>query len=125
MMSVDKMEFFREFSLRICGSLDIEKALYKCLLYLKQLMPVDELLMLLYDASAGVVEMVASADGTGGHAASFRVDIPAEVRKELEHLERQEYSPYPQFRIADDTLKDPVMSQVGLALNWPKGLGKF
>ena len=41
-MNIDENEFFREVSVRICGSLEIEKALLSCLEFLREVMPADE-----------------------------------------------------------------------------------
>lgn len=38
-MDVDLNEFFREATIRICGSLDIKKGLARCLDFLKDFMP--------------------------------------------------------------------------------------
>ncbi len=54
-------EFFREATLKICGSLEIEKALTKVLLYLRQFMPADALCLNVYDPALGVIEMITGA----------------------------------------------------------------
>ena len=38
---MNQYEFFREAALRICGDLEIEKALQSCLLFMKNHLPVD------------------------------------------------------------------------------------
>ena len=38
---MDENEFFRNATLRICGNLEIEKALHSCLLYMQKVMPLD------------------------------------------------------------------------------------
>ena len=48
-LPVDEKEFFKEFTLRICGSLEIDKALYDCLQYVRTVMPADTLLLTVYD----------------------------------------------------------------------------
>ena len=40
-MVIDKNEFFREVSVRMCGSLEIDKALRLCFQFVNQVMPVD------------------------------------------------------------------------------------
>jgi len=58
---IDENEFFRESTLRICGSLEIEKALENALLYLRRFIPADTILLNVYDPGLGIVEIVAGA----------------------------------------------------------------
>jgi len=59
---IDEKTFFSETTLRICGSLDIEKALFNCFLYVRDVIPVDELNLAVYDSALGALEIVATAD---------------------------------------------------------------
>ncbi len=58
---LDENEFFRESTLRICGSLEIEKALENALLYLRRFIPADSILLNVYDPGLGIIEIVAGA----------------------------------------------------------------
>ncbi len=40
---MDEKEFFREATLRICGSLEIEKAMWQCLLYIHDFIPASQM----------------------------------------------------------------------------------
>jgi hypothetical protein len=40
-MKLDEHEFFREATLRICGNLEIEEALFSSFQFLREVMPVD------------------------------------------------------------------------------------
>jgi formate hydrogenlyase transcriptional activator len=40
---MNENEFFREATLRICGNLEIEDALWECLKYLKTVIPADSM----------------------------------------------------------------------------------
>jgi hypothetical protein len=42
-------DFFREATLRICGSLEIEKALWDCFMYLRGYIPADRIYFNVYD----------------------------------------------------------------------------
>ncbi len=55
---VDENEFFREATLKICSSLEIEKALWKILIYLRQFISVDALFLNVYDPGLGVIELI-------------------------------------------------------------------
>lgn len=63
---IDEKDFFREATLRICGSLEIEKALWDCLMYIRQYIPADFMRMSTYDPNTGIGEDIAEADINGG-----------------------------------------------------------
>ena len=48
-MTIDESEFFREATLRICGSLEIESAMQQCLQYLSRYLPATSMLFHIYD----------------------------------------------------------------------------
>ncbi|MGA2108439.1 MAG: sigma-54 dependent transcriptional regulator [Syntrophorhabdales bacterium] len=58
-MFVDKNDFFREATLRICGNLDFEIALQNCLIYLISFMPVCEIRLNLYDRGLPALRTIA------------------------------------------------------------------
>jgi transcriptional regulator with GAF, ATPase, and Fis domain len=81
---VDNNEFFRESTLRISGSLEIERALWQFLLYIKEFIPVWQMFIAHYDRESGVVETVAHATVDYYRAASIKVQIPPKGRKQVE-----------------------------------------
>jgi hydrogenase-4 transcriptional activator len=60
MIDVDENVFFREATLRICSSLDIETALKRCFEYIKVFMPVIGMSLHISDADLNLVRIVAS-----------------------------------------------------------------
>jgi len=62
---MDKNTFFREATLRICGNLEIEKALFDLLQFLKDIMPVTNLFLEVYDQSYNSMRSIAHADLEG------------------------------------------------------------
>jgi len=60
MIDVDENVFFREATLRICSSLDIETALKRCFEYIKVFMPVVGMSLHIWDADLNLVRFVAS-----------------------------------------------------------------
>ncbi|MGD0230271.1 MAG: sigma 54-interacting transcriptional regulator [Syntrophorhabdales bacterium] len=111
---MDKNDFFREFTLRICGSLDLGEAVWRCLLYVKTAMPADELVLTVYDPTMGALEVAARADEAGSDTRSCRIVMPSRLRRELEDVEK-----YPRVRVCRDVWHDPIMKEVGLQLKWP------
>jgi len=63
-MKIDIYHFFREASLRICGNLEIEKALQSCLIYMQDVVPVDIIILEYYDQSLGAMRTIAKATAT-------------------------------------------------------------
>jgi transcriptional regulator with GAF, ATPase, and Fis domain len=107
-------DFFREFTLRICGSLDLDDALWRCFLYVRGILPADELILTVYDPSFGSLDVVAKADEKGGAMRADKIIMPPELRKELQDVRN-----YPQVRICNDVWKDPIMEQVAVHYKWP------
>ena len=60
-MQVDKNNFFREATLRICGSLKLEQALWHLFMYIKDYLPSFETHLHYYDP-AGVTRTIAMAN---------------------------------------------------------------
>jgi transcriptional regulator with GAF, ATPase, and Fis domain len=108
----DENEFFREVSIRICGSLEIEKALWRCYLYVREVMPVDEMIMAVYDAGLGSMKIVATADATGGTPRSDDTPLPLHLRRELGEAQW-----YPRVRKVN-SLEDPICDHVGRRRGW-------
>ena len=60
-MDIDEKTFFREATLRICGSLEISRALGDFFMYVKDFIPAARVNMSLFDLSLGFMETIASA----------------------------------------------------------------
>ena len=80
---IDEKEFFREATLRICGSLEIERALFDCLTYIRNYIPADYILMSTYDPHTGVGEVIASANVNGEKIMSQKLAPPQDTRKAI------------------------------------------
>ena len=107
---IDEKEFFRQFTLRICCSLEIEKALWQCFLYVRDLFPAEELILTVYDPSTTLVEVVATADKDGGRIRSLKTPVPPSARQQMEDLSR-----YPPVRIIDDMQQDDIAGPIAVA----------
>ncbi len=81
---VDPKDFFREATLRLCSSLEIERALHQCLLYISQYLPTDQMGFQVYDPDTGVVEIVAHSTLASGRARSEKVPLSPQGRKTIE-----------------------------------------
>jgi transcriptional regulator with GAF, ATPase, and Fis domain len=82
---VDENQFFREATLKICGSLEIEKTLTNFLSYLRQFIPAHALCMLIYDPGLGVIELVTGAGELGKNIVfPSRIPMPLAAKKTLD-----------------------------------------
>ncbi|MFH2045778.1 MAG: sigma 54-interacting transcriptional regulator [Pseudomonadota bacterium] len=115
-MSIDKNHFFREATLRICGSLEIEKAFWDCLMYIRDYIPADIMLVTLYKPGVGMGETIARADCSGGELTSIKTVVPADTQRLIDEITNN-----PQIiskvlvadRIGDDPIMAPLSEVTG------------
>lgn len=88
-MNINEKDFFYQATLRICGSLEIEQALWQSFEYLKDFIPLDEMWMGLRDKDAGALRAIAIADTRGVKTLDTIVPLPREVR---DQLDRQDFA---------------------------------
>jgi transcriptional regulator with GAF, ATPase, and Fis domain len=115
-MSIDKKDFFRQITLRICGSLEIEKALWQCLLYIQNFLPASQMSLHIYHRDVGVVETVASATHEGFRAMALNSQLSDETRKRIEKQGLIRVRAIP--RLGDDPVCSPVAEKFN-ALDLP------
>ncbi len=73
--SIMSDNFFREVTCRICGSLNIDEALYDLFLYLKNKLPLNAILFSLYDRNQKVTRLIALAYENGGFLMDLLVPL--------------------------------------------------
>jgi hypothetical protein len=88
-MGVDKSEFFREATLRICGSLEIEKAMVQFLRYLRNFMPADRLVLERFDEELGCARVVVHATPDGGTSGDVHTPLSDEAKEYIKRMYRQ------------------------------------
>jgi len=76
---LDKREFFRKATLRICGSLDVETFLYESFLYLRDYLPADSMFLTHYRAERGEHAVLARASAEGSSLLNLTVTIPPDI----------------------------------------------
>ncbi len=79
-MSIDENDFFRRATIRICSSLDIEIAMWRCIRFLKDFMPADEMYLHLYESGLGAFRTIAGATAAEGRKMDRITPLPQEVR---------------------------------------------
>lgn len=80
-MSIERGDFFKEATLRICGNLEIENALHSLLLYLKDFMPVARMGLSYYDDALHSMNIIAHADELMGEKLDHIVPLPEDALK--------------------------------------------
>ena len=112
--SFDENNFFREATVHICGSLEIEKALWRCLLYIRKFIPADRMSFHIYLQEEGAIETVAYANPGGSVAISIKTTLPEAVIREMEGEEAA-----PRVRIVDRASHEELSWQIASKLKWP------
>ena len=79
-MSIDENDFFRNATMRICSSLDIEVAMWRAMQYLKDFIPADEMYLHLYEPGLGAMHTIAGATASEGRKMDRITPLPQEVR---------------------------------------------
>lgn len=117
-MPIDENDFFREATLRICGSLEIERALWDCFMYIRDYIPADIILFNVYDPGLGIAEIIAKADVSGGELTSIKIIAPADTRQLIEEI-RKNPEMIPRVFIADRLSDHPIMGPLSQDIGHP------
>jgi transcriptional regulator with GAF, ATPase, and Fis domain len=107
---VDEKDFFREATLKLCSSLEIERALHQCLLYIRRFIPAGQVGFHVYHRDEGIVETVAHATPAGGDATAMRIPLSANGKKQIDdqRLVRVRLIE----RLGDDPITGPVADRL-------------
>ncbi len=101
-MTLKQADFFREATLRVCGSLNIETVMCQSVLFLSQFMPADQLILTYYDQKLNGIRSIARAS-----AQACRTDDPLiQMPPEFDLGER--IKGLPRTHICHDTEKEPI-----------------
>ncbi|HET6459805.1 MAG TPA: sigma 54-interacting transcriptional regulator [Syntrophales bacterium] len=112
-MAIDENEFFRQMTVLICSSLDLETALQRSLHYLVRYMPVDSIFLHLYEKSLGAIRTI--------------TEVKAEETRTLEKItpltregkDSFEKPGVPNVRIVNSPEQDPVIKKIAESFNMP------
>jgi len=81
---VDQNTFFRNTTLKISSSLEIEKALWRCLWYIQEVIPVGQICLHLFDQNTGIAEAIALATLEEYRALSIKTRLPEKSLKQID-----------------------------------------
>ncbi len=117
-MPIDENYFFREVSLRICGSLEIEKALWDSFMYIRDYIPADIMIIDIYDPWTGIGETIAKADLNGGELISIKTVAPPDTKQLIEEI-RVNPEIMPRVLVADRIGDHPIMGPMYKIIGHP------
>lgn len=83
-MTIDENDFFRQITVRICGSLDIEQAMFRCFQYLRRFLPGDSMFLNLYDPGLGALRTIARVTVSESNMTDQLIPLSQEARSSLE-----------------------------------------
>jgi len=89
-LEVDKNEFFREATLRICGSLDPETFLYDCFEYIRDVIPLDMIVLCHYYPDQHKHVALASASSYGGFLLNRATTEPESAHRHIQSARESE-----------------------------------
>ncbi|WP_051283904.1 sigma-54 interaction domain-containing protein [Desulforegula conservatrix] len=82
-------DLFREVTLRICGSLNIDEAVYDVFTYLKKQLPLDAILISVYEAGVKAARVIAMAYGDRGFLVDEYVPLSESAWKSIGKWEEE------------------------------------
>ena len=80
---VDDNEFFRDATLSICSSLEIEGAMSACVRAMQNFLPVDRMFLQVYEPELGAMRTVATATAEDGEKADLLTPLAEETRERI------------------------------------------
>jgi GAF domain-containing protein len=113
-MEFNENEFFRNMTIRICGSLDLETALQRSFDFLKSVMPLDMMSLHFYDTNLGALHTISEISDSGGK--SMDVVTPLDKRGRASFTEPD----IPNIRIVNNPASDPIINKLLNTLKLPK-----
>ena len=103
-MRADENDFFRQATLKICSSLDIEKAMLRCLKYIEEFIPASEMYLNLFEPTLGVIRSLAFVTSSGSNKSFPTTSMPKEAISQIESVLKA----WQDVRIINHPELDPV-----------------
>lgn len=85
---MDENLFFKQATLLICSSLDIEIALWRCRNFIAEYLPADEIYLNIYEPALGGLKYVARANAAGGEKLDRCIPLPGALIESIESGQR-------------------------------------
>ena len=113
-MEFNENQFFREATLRICGSLDIEHALWRSFMYMRDFIPADRMTLSYYDRVQRAIVLYASSTLEGGRNIGLKIPLVPESEASL-----LDPNQFPDALMLNRPARDSIAQQVLDALGHP------
>lgn len=110
-MTVDKDKFFRDFTLNICSSLHLEAAMCSTLHMLSEYMPIDEMIIGVYDYETQIYKIVARATKKDGVLLNQVHTLPPNAIHYIRRLDRKKPTIFASIR--DDIIIHSLWKERG------------
>jgi transcriptional regulator with GAF, ATPase, and Fis domain len=89
---MDENLFFKQATLLICSSLEVEVALWRSFRFLREVLPADAIYLNIYEPGINAIRYVAMANDQGGRKIEKSIPLPAELTQAIESGQRlQDY----------------------------------
>ena len=88
-MQSNENEFFREATLRICGSFDVKTFLYDSFIYIREYLPVDRMVLTHYFAEEDQHAALAMASSQGCTLLNLTIPIPPDIRAYIQRPDKE------------------------------------
>ena len=112
-MPINENEFFRQMTVLICSSLDLETALQRSLHYLVKYIPVDSIFLHLYEKSLGAIRTITEVKAEETRTLEKITPLTREGRDSFEK------PGVPNVRIINRPEEDPVIKKIAESFNMP------
>ena len=112
-MAIDENEFFRQLTMQICSSLDMETALRRSLDYLIRVMPVERMFLHLYERKLGAIRTIVEVTAGGSRTLDKITPLTRAGRDSLEK------PGVPNVRIVNRAESDPVYKKIAQSFQMP------
>ena len=81
---MDENLFFKQATLLLCSSLDVEIALWRCFQFVRKHLPADAMYLNIYEPSISGIRYIAMADAEGGRKIDKSIKLPADLIQAIE-----------------------------------------
>ena len=85
---MDDTLFFKQATLLLCSSLDVEIALWRCFRFIRQHLPADAMYLNIYEPSISGIRYIAMADPNGGRKIEKSIRLPIDLVQAIESGQR-------------------------------------
>ncbi len=113
---MDENEFFRQATLRICGSLDIARGLQQCFNYISQHLPADNLYLERYEQDMSAIRVVTHANQDGYRNLDILIPLLDEAKN---HMKEVSGDKMPPLYICNKPAEDPITLHMLTVLEEP------